>query len=159
MAQAANPVGRRVVIFITGVTRNFDCPGRPSGKAATQAIFESGAVVCGIVPETPVQQMENGMMRWATRFGRIGGAHTLDIQKLADETGGELLRDKPEKLDTTFATLIEHLRTRYNMAFVSSNKKRDGTLRRLKIELAPAAKKTQGKLVVKARKSYVAPKG
>ena len=159
MSKAANPTGRRVVIVITGVTRNFDCPGSPSGKAATQSIFESGSVVCAIVPETPVQQMENGMMRWATRFGRIGGAHMLDIQKLADETGGELLKDKPEKLRTTFTTLIEHLRTRYNMAFVSTNKKRDGSLRKLKIEVAGATGKTQGNLVVKARRSYVAPKG
>jgi Ca-activated chloride channel homolog len=158
MSKAANPVGRRVVIFITGVTRNFDCLGSPSGKAATQSIFESGSVVSAIVPQTPVQAMENGMMRWATRLGRVGGAHTLDIQKLADETGGELLQDKPENLETTFTTLIEHLRTRYNIAFVSSNKKRDGTLRKLKIELADSAKKTQGKLVVKARRSYVAPK-
>jgi len=159
MSEAANPVGRRVVIVITGVTRNFDCAGSPSGKAATQAIFESGSVVCAIVPETPVQQMENGMMVWATRMGKIGGAPIIDIQKLADETGGELLKDKPENLDTTFLTLIEHLRTRYNLAFVSSNKKRDGSLRKLKIELADNAKKTHDKLVVKARKSYVAPKG
>ncbi len=158
MTTAANPVGRRVVIVITGVTRNFDCPGSPSGKAATQSIFESGAVVCGIVPRTAVQQMENGMFRWATRVGRIGGAHTIDIQKLANETGGELLQDKPENLNTTFATLIEHLRTRYNLAFVSSNKKRDGTTRKLKIELASSTKKTQKKFVVTARKSYVAPK-
>lgn len=158
MTRAANPVGRRVVIFITGVTRNFDCSGSPSGKAAVQSLFESGSVVCGIVPQTPVQAMENGMMRWATRLGRVGGVHTLDIQKLADDTGGELLQDKPENLETTFTTLIEHLRTRYNLAFVSSNKKRDGTLRKLKIELAPATKKTQTKLVVKARKGYVAPK-
>jgi len=103
--------------------------------------------------------MENGMMVWATRMGRIGGAPIIDIQKLADETGGELLKDKPENLDTTFLTLIEHLRTRYNLAFVSSNKKRDGSLRKLKIELADNAKKTHDKLVVKARKSYVAPKG
>ena len=40
MNTAANPVGRRVVIVITGVTRNFDCAGSPSGKAATQSIFE-----------------------------------------------------------------------------------------------------------------------
>lgn len=159
ISTAANPVGRRVVIVITGVTRNFDCPGSPSGKAATQSIYESGAVVCAIVPRTPEQQMENGMMRWATRLGRIGGAHTLDIQKLANETGGELLQDKPENLATTFATLIEHLRTRYNMAFVSANKKRDGSLRKLKIHLTESSKKTREKLVVKARKSYVAPKG
>src|SRR5262249_38219489 len=98
MGKAANPVGRRVVIVITGVTRNFDCPGDPSGKAATQSIFESGSVVCGIVPKTPEQAMENGVMRWATRFGRLGGAHILDIQTLADETGGEVLQDKPENL-------------------------------------------------------------
>ncbi|HEY8413012.1 MAG TPA: VWA domain-containing protein [Pyrinomonadaceae bacterium] len=159
MNKAANPVGRRVVIFITGVTRNFDCIGSPSGKAAVQSLFESGSVVCGIVPQTPVQAMENGMMRWATRLGRVGGVHTLDLQKIADDTGGEILQDKPENLDTTFNTLIEHLRTRYNLAFVSSNKKRDGTLRKLKIDLAPATKKSQTKLVVKARKSYVAPKG
>jgi hypothetical protein len=147
------------VIVITGITRNFDCPGSPSGKAATQSIFESGSVVCGIVPQTPAQQLENSMMRFAMRLHQIGGAPMLDIQKLADETGGELLKDKPETLDTTFTTLIEHLRTRYNIAFVSSNKKRDGTLRKLKIDLAETTKKTRRKLVVKARKGYIAPRG
>jgi hypothetical protein len=58
----------------------------------------------------------------------------------------------------TFRTLIEHLRTRYTMASVSSNKNRDGTLRKLKIELAPATSKTQKNLVIKARRSYIAPK-
>jgi VWFA-related protein len=159
VSRAANPVGRRVVIVITGITRNFDCPGSPSGKAATQSIFESGSVVCGIVPQTPAQQLENSMMRFAMRLHQIGGAPMLDIQKLADETGGELLKDKPETLDTTFTTLIEHLRTRYNIAFVSSNKKRDGTLRKLKIDLAETTKKTRRKLVVKARKGYIAPRG
>src|SRR6184192_3218230 len=52
MTKAGNPVGRRVVIAITGVTRNFDCPGGPSGKAAAQAIYESGSVVCGIIPKS-----------------------------------------------------------------------------------------------------------
>jgi len=98
-------------------------------------------------------------MRWATRMGRIAGASYIDIQKLSDETGGELLRDKPEELDHTFNTLIEHLRTRYSFSFVSTNKKRDGTVRKLKIDLADGVEKSNGKLVVKARKSYVAPKG
>jgi hypothetical protein len=83
----------------------------------------------------------------------------VDIQKLADETGGEILRDKPEELDHSFNTLIEHLRTRYSFSFVSTNKKRDGSLRKLKVEVADGVQKSQGKLVVKARRSYVAPKG
>lgn len=98
-------------------------------------------------------------MRWATRFGRVAGAGYIDIQKLADETGGEILRDKPEELDRTFNTLITHLRTRYSFSFVSTNKNRDGTVRKLKIDLADGVEKSEGKLVVKARKSYVAPKG
>ena len=157
MVKASNPVGRRVVIAITGVTRNFDCPGGPSGKTAAQAIYESGSVVCGIIPKTEGQAIENGVMIWATRIGKIGGAPYLDIQTLANETGGELLRDKPENLNTTFQTLMDHLRSRYNLAFVSSNKKRDGTTRKLKIDMAPTVQK-QAKLVVKARRTYVAPR-
>jgi len=89
----------------------------------------------------------------------MAGVQYLDIQKLADETGGEILRDKPEDLDQSFNTLITHLRTRYSFSFVSTNKKRDGTLRKLKVEVVDGAEKSQGKLVVKARRSYVAPKG
>ncbi|HBB89316.1 MAG TPA: hypothetical protein DC047_17055, partial [Blastocatellia bacterium] len=47
--------------------------------------------------------------------------------------------------------------SRYNLAFVSTNKKRDGTTRKLKLDLAPSIPKSQGKLVIKARRSYIAP--
>jgi VWFA-related protein len=158
MERAANPVGRRVVVVITGVTRNFDCPGGPSGKTAAQAIFESGSVVCGIIPKEAGQGIENGVMVWATRMGKLGGAPYMDIEALANETGGEVLADKPENLDTTFQTLMDHVRSRYNLAFVSTNKKHDGTTRKLKIDVSPSLEKSQGKLVVKARRSYVAPR-
>ena len=159
MEQAANPSGRRVIIFITGVTRNFDCSDGPGGKTAVHAIYESGSVVSGIVPITKEQQMENGMMRWATRVGGLMRASTLNIKQVAADTGGEVLEDKPELLDHTFATLMEHLRSRFSLAFVSTNKLRDGSLRKLKIELKPEVKKTRGELMVKSRKSYVAPRG
>lgn len=158
MVTSGNPVGRRVIIAITGITRNFDCGHGPSGKAAKQAVFESGSVVCGVVPKTTGQRMENGLMVWGTRMVGAFGAPTLDIKQLADETGGEVMEDKPERLDTTFATLIDHLRSRYSFAFVSSNRKRDGTLRKLKIDVTPSAQKSQGTLVVKARRGYIAPK-
>src|SRR6266850_851999 len=50
MERAANPSGRRVVIAITGVTKNFDCPGGPSAKTVTHAVLESGSMVCGLIP-------------------------------------------------------------------------------------------------------------
>lgn len=158
MMNAANPNGRRVIILITGVTRNWACQNGPSNKAATHSVFESGSVVCGIIPKTPEQVAENGAMRWATRFGRLGGANYLDIQKLADETGGEIMHDRPGELDRSFVTLITHLRTRYSLSFISTNKARDGSVRKLKIDLSDSVEKSSGKVVVKARKSYVAPK-
>ena len=159
MTSAGNPSGRRVIVVITGVTRNFDCLGGPSGKFAAQAVYESGSVVCGIIPKEMGQGIENGVMVWATRMGKLGGAPYMDIETLANETGGEILSDKPDNLSTTFQTLMDHLRSRYNLAFISTNKKRDGTTRKLRIELAQSAQKSKDKLVVKARRSYIAPGG
>jgi Ca-activated chloride channel family protein len=160
MMKASNPAGRRVVIVITGRTRLFDCrdPASPSHKAATTAIYESGTVVCAIIPRVPVEVVENGLQTMATRMGKIVGADYFDLQNLANETGGEVLADKLDKLETTFQTLIDHLRSRYNLAFVSTNKKRDGTTRKLRLDLAPSTQKSQGGLVVKARRSYIAPR-
>jgi VWFA-related protein len=158
MEKAANPTGRRVIIAITGVTRYFDCPDGPSAKAVTHAVLESGSVVCGLIPKTGDQRLENGILATATGVAGLFGAPSLSIEKLAEETGGEVLEDKPEKLDVTFNTLVSHLRTRYSLGFVSANKKRDGAVRKLKLDVAPAVQKSQGKLVVKARRSYVAPR-
>jgi hypothetical protein len=158
MIKASNPAGRRVVIVLTGATRRFDCPDGPSGESAAHAIYESGSVVCGILPKVPTQGLENSIITTATRITKIAGANYMDIQTLANETGGEVLSDKPEILDTTFQTLIDHLRSRYNLAFVSTNKNRDGSTRKLKLDLTPSTYKSRGKLVVKARRSYIAPR-
>jgi VWFA-related protein len=156
--QAGNPVGRRVIIVITGVTSNMDCDNAPSGKEAARAIYESGAVVCGLIPSSAAQRLENGVANMGTSIARIFKAPTVSIKQLAEETGGEVLDDKPEVLDRAFNTLIDHLRTRYQLGFVSSNRKRDGTMRKLKLEIIPAAQKTQGVLVVKTRRTYIAPR-
>lgn len=160
MIRAGNPVGRRVIIAITGVTSNFDCPG-PSSVEATHAVLESGSVVCGLIPRSPGQRIEGGVSKLATSVAGVFKIRFLSINKLAEETGGEVLDDKPENLDQAFNTLVSHLRTRYSMGFVPSNKKHDGSLRKLKLEISPPRQKTEGKegkLVVKTRRSYIAPK-
>lgn len=158
MVRAGNPAGRRVIIVVTGVKSNFDCPG-PSSKEARLSIFESGSVVCGLIPKTTGQRMENGVMRMATRMGGLFRVPSISVDKLAEETGGEVMDDdKPETLDRAFNTLMEHLRTRYQMGFVSTNKAHDGTTRKLKLKLGPEAEKREGKLAVKTRASYVAPR-
>ena len=159
MVRAGNPVGRRVIIVITAVTSNFDCPGGPSAAEAKREVYESGSVVCGLVPRSAGQRAESGVYRVATGIGGVFGVSSLRINDLAEETGGEVLGDKPEQLDRAFSTLVEHLRTRYQMAYVPTNRKRDGTVRKLRLKVSPAVEKAQGKLAVKTRRTYVAPKG
>jgi VWFA-related protein len=158
MMRASNPAGRRVIIVITGFTRWFDCPNSPTGKSAALAIYESGTVVCAIIPKGAEQAFENGAVTAFTRVFKVGGVDYMDIQSLANETGGEVLSDEPKKLETTFQTLIDHLRSRYNLAFVSTNKKRDGATRKLTLDLTPSTRQSKGKMVIKARRSYIAPR-
>lgn len=157
MRAAGNPDGRRVIIVITGITATLDCP-TPSAQEARNAVFESGSVVCGIIPKTAGQRIENGVMVAAAGIGGLFKAKTSSLKQLADETGGEVLGDKPENLDRTFNNLIEHLRTRYTLGFVSSNRKRDGSFRKLKLEVAQPAQKGDDRLVVKTKRGYIAAK-
>src|SRR6185369_5053962 len=130
----------------------------PSNRAASAAIYESGAVVCAIIPRVIIQRVENALQITATRLNKVVAARYMDLEQLANETGGEVLANKPEKLDTTFQTLIDHLRSRYNLALVSTNKQRDGTTRKLKLDIDPARQKSQNRLVIKARRSYISPR-
>jgi VWFA-related protein len=158
MMHASNPAGRRVIIVISGITRSFDCPHSPTGKSAALAIYESGTVVCAIIPKAKEQVLENGLQTITTRLFKVAGADYMDIQTVANETGGEVLSDEPKKLETTFQTLVDHLRSRYNLAFVSTNKNRDGTKRQLRLDLTPAIQNSKSKMVIKARRSYIAPR-
>jgi VWFA-related protein len=157
MRRASNPDGRRVIIMITAITRSFDCSG-PSVEQARLEVLESGSVVCGLIPKTPAQRLENGII---SSLAAIAGAFKVrnsGLKELAEETGGEVLSDKPEVIDRAFNTLVEHLRTRYSIGYVSTNTNRDGGLRKLKLEIAPPRQSNDNRLVVKTRRGYIAPR-
>src|SRR4030095_4107740 len=97
MLKASNPAGRRVIIVITSMTRLFDCSNGPSNRAATAAIYESGAVVCAIIPKVLAQRGENTLQTVATRINKVIAANYMDLEHLANETGGEVFADKREK--------------------------------------------------------------
>jgi VWFA-related protein len=155
MKEAGNPAGRRVIILITGVTTGFDANG-PTAEETRNAIFESGSVVCGLIPASAQQHLESGLTRGVSGIAKVFGAHMSSLPQLAEETGGEVMRDKAENIDKAFGTLVEHLRTRYSIGFVSSNPKRDGSFRKLKLDLSKPQAKDAEKLVVKTRSGYIA---
>lgn len=158
MRRASNPDGRRVIIMITAITRSFDCPGLSTEQARLE-VLESGSVVCGLIPKSPAQALENGIISSLATIAGAFKVRSSGLKELAEETGGEVLSDKPEVIDRAFNTLVEHLRTRYSIGYVSTNTARDGKLRKLKLEIAPPRQSASDRLVVKTRRGYIAPRG
>jgi VWFA-related protein len=155
MQQSSNPDGRRVIIMITALTRSFDCSG-PTAEQARLEVLESGSVVCGLIPKTPAQRLENGIIGSLAALAGAFKVRSSGLKELAEETGGEVMTDKPEVIDRTFNTLVEHLRTRYSIGYVSTNARRDGGYRKLKLEITSPRQSSENRLVVKTRRGYMA---
>ncbi|MGH9829027.1 MAG: VWA domain-containing protein, partial [Blastocatellia bacterium] len=141
MQHASNPDGRRVIVMITAETRDLGCDTGPSTTDARDALLESGAVVCGLIPSMSGQRLENGLIGLIARVSKLPSS---SLNQFVEETGGEVFKDKPAQLDRAFGTLIDHLRSRYTIGFVSSNSRRDGTYRKLKLVTVPSVHKREG---------------
>ena len=73
------------------------------------------------------------------------------INRLAGASGGRaLMTQKPEELRTAFADLLQELSNQYLLGYTSTNPRRDGTLRQLKVEV-------DGHQQIRARDAYRAP--
>ncbi|HEY6333805.1 MAG TPA: VWA domain-containing protein [Blastocatellia bacterium] len=155
MRRAANPDGRRVVIVITAEMRDIECVTGPSAEDARDALLESGAVICGLIPSMSGERFENGIIGGLAWLFKLPSTR---LNELVEETGGEMFSDKPAQLDHAFGNLIDHLRNRYTIGYVSSNTHRDGTYRKLRLQITPTVHRREGEVVVVTRRGYLAAK-
>ena len=94
-------------------------------------------------------------------FNTIGEIPTLKneyvrVEDYAGPTGGEVMGSKKEEVDVKLAELIDRLRVRYSLGYVSSNSKQDGAFRKIKLQLSPETNKREEKPIVLAKKGYYA---
>jgi VWFA-related protein len=84
------------------------------------------------------------------------GVNKGPIRELAEQTGGRAFFPKKETdLEAAFAEIERELRTQYLIAYSSTNKKRDGSYRKMTIEIInPDLKKE--KLAIRHRPGYFA---
>lgn len=76
----------------------------------------------------------------------------IDLPKMTAETGGDAIRaDRPGE---AFEQMMERVRRRYSILYALPAGT-EGQLRRVRVELAPAARKRAPKAIVKARGGYV----
>ena len=127
---------RRAIILLTD---GINTAGRLSQKEAINRVLAAEAVVYAI----GVGSERDGLDRGALR-------------DLAQRTGGRaFFPDKKFDLNAAFAEIERELRTQYLIAYSSTNKKRDGSYRKITIEITnPELKKE--KLEIRHRPGYYA---
>ncbi len=112
---------RRAIILLT------------DGQDTSSRIRRSIAIEKAIEAETVVYAIGIGDSRYE-------GVNRDALNALADGTGGRAFFPKKEAdLQIAFAEIERELRSQYLIAYSSSNKKRDGSYRRMRIEITDAA--------------------
>jgi VWFA-related protein len=156
ISRAANPISRRVIIGVTdNISNQPFFVGHSEGEAFEQ-LFESGSVVCGLLVRDAMGKIAsvtnkhpiNILTRKVMAFG--------SISTYANKTGGEVMKAEQDEVNLALAKVIDHLRTRYSLGYESSNPKRDGKFRKIKLRLAPEVEKREGKLVMRTKQGYYA---
>lgn len=157
MKRAANPAGRRAIIALTSLEASIDF-SKISEKEALLSVLESGAVVSGILVQTLGGRIEQGIRGKPTSVLRHLGLRSGSLKMFVEETGGELIGARPNKIDETLNRLVDNISASYSLAYTSTNTARDGKRRRIRVQLSPEVEKREGEASLLARRSYVTAK-
>jgi len=133
-SELASQSGRKGLIVLTDAEDNGSKESMDDAIAAAQ---KADAVIHFILVIDPM----------ATTGVGPGVAH-----EMAEQTGGRVIRaHNAETLDNAFDAIAQELRSQYVLGYYPTNTRRDGTYRKIKVEVdVPGAR-------VLARKGYYAP--
>jgi Ca-activated chloride channel family protein len=140
MARSPRPRRRAIILLTDG----WDTSSRLSRNAAIDQAIESETIIYAI----------------GIGDSRQEGVDKKALKNLAESTGGSAFFPNPKKQDdlkAAFAEIERELRSQYLVAYSSTNKKQDGSFRRITIEITnPDLRKEQ--LRLRYRPGYYAKK-
>jgi VWFA-related protein len=166
--QSTTPGSRRVMIWLTDGTANFEnsMTARTIGKGAparlhtkeeaTQELLHSGVVVSALIDRTPATDLTILAMD-ANPLGMILGGRTGDIRKYAELTGGPVLDTSKKEIAVRLSALLDQIRTRYTLGYKPSIARPEGKFCKLQLQLNPATLKARddfSKLRVRTKQGY-----
>ena len=153
--KAANPASRRVIIVVTdNISTQMVGMGHSENEALNE-VYETGVSVCGL----KVNEIDAYVLKFnPLYYGLKGFLFRGDIFEYAEKTGGIVLSSNKGQVDAKLTELINNLRTRYAIGYVSTNTKQDGKFRKIKLSIVSDIEKREGKIAVIARKGYYARK-
>lgn len=134
--ELSNEAGRKAIVLLTDAE---DTGSKMTENDAVEAAQRADSVVHILLISDP----------FATEgYGPGVASH------MAQETGGRRIDVRNEKnLEKAFDVVSEELRSQYVLAYSSTNTKKDGTFRKIKVEVS------RPEVKVLARKGYYAPGG
>jgi Ca-activated chloride channel family protein len=144
------PKSRRVIILVSDNVPTD--PGIASPNDVMTETLEADAAIYSIkIPGENPSLLQRGSRR-------IIGHGSVNVPKVAEETGGEVFDvEKEGSLFLAFQSVIERLKTRYTLGFYPDHAP-DGRFRRLEVKLDPHWG-TRGKdYVVLAKRGYYSPR-
>lgn len=144
----APPRTRRVILWLTD-----NLPNRPPASAHTEEeafkqLFEQDIAVFGLMMKSTEGKVL-GLFNWMMK-----GAG--DLNKYAERTGGEVIQAEKENVEQRLAEVIDRVRARYTLGYVSNSSNQDGKFRRLRVRVTPTIEKREGKVVLHGKAGYFA---
>jgi VWFA-related protein len=132
--------GRKILVLLTD---GGDQGSQETLKTATEAAQKSDAIIYVILIADHSFYGGGGF--------NLADSGARDMEKLASDTGGRVINvgNNGKKLEDAFNQIQDELRTQYLLSFTSTNKKADGTYRKLDVACGKGLK-------VQARKGYYA---
>jgi Ca-activated chloride channel family protein len=137
MEYSKTPSSRRVIIVVT------DNIAPSGGQDTMHEVFESGAVVYGLIVRAAIGKVFNVLS-----FGQIKA-----INKYAEETGGEVMGANKTEVDEKLGEMMGRLRARYAIGFRPSDLNDNGQFHPVKISIS-TSKKRKEKPIVLTRRGY-----
>jgi VWFA-related protein len=139
--ELATQAGRKAVIVLTDAV---DTGSRLRLQDAVEAAQRSDSVIHVLLISDP----------GVYGFGGLGNPGPGVARKMAEETGGRVIDVHNQKsIEKAFDEISEELRSQYVLGYYPTNTKRDGSFRKIQVEVK------QPETKVLARRGYYAPGG
>lgn len=145
LKQNKKSANRPVILFLRQLTHEHSLPWDLE-EQLRQRLLQAGVIVGSFGKNRP---------SWLEGY----------YEDLPDLTGGDkescypfAKATEPTKPTAIVSAVLERLRTRYHISYVSTNPQGDGQMRQLKLELAPSWKKVKDKPEVRAPQALLAPR-
>lgn len=155
LEKANNPKSRRVIIWLTDNVPNIPSNKQHSEQDAIHEAFETGTVVSALVERSEMSDVmsvayaRNPLLMWSRSHNPPG-----DVNKYAEETGGEVMKSGRDEVSTKLAELIDQIRTRYTLGYYPSENQPKGKFCEIKVQIRPETQKSLGRVIVRTKRGY-----